>query len=293
MPLEAVSKIVGGSRCAMKPWEDAPHQLISWWDMQRFSAGAFYRIGKLLEELRHVWSQPVGVGDAAYSFVKRPDPFVQEGDATALANLLALIRENCDSVGLNLSVRAIDSLSQTLQQPNAITYKQVPSRIEELDRRIQDEMRNHLFMFIPPKDAEKYDKAELFGVAVNTKFPKAQFDIIEAGNCYAAGRGTAAVFHLMRVMETAVQAFGSVLGISLVNEKNWQVILNEIHKAIKTLPAKDQRTIELSEAAANLYSVKLAWRNPVMHPKEIYTQEEAKKILDATQNFMEHLARVI
>ena len=46
----------------------------------------------------------------------------------------------------------------------------------------------------------------------------------------------------MRVMETGVQEFGNKLGVSLVNEKNWQNILDEINKRIKALPPKDLKT---------------------------------------------------
>ena len=41
---------------------------------------------------------------------------------------------------------------------------------------------------------------------VNDKFPSAAFDIDEAGKCLAIGRSTAAVFHLMRALETAIRA---------------------------------------------------------------------------------------
>jgi hypothetical protein len=59
------------------------------------------------------------------------------------------------------------------------------------------------------------------------KYARTQFDIVEAGNCYAAGRGTAVVFHLMRITETAVQEFGRKLGVSLVDENNRQIFLRE------------------------------------------------------------------
>jgi hypothetical protein len=133
----------------------------------------------------------------------------------------------------------------------------------------------------------------LFGKDVNAKFPEIQFDMVEAGNCYAAGRGTAVVFHLMRIMEVGVQKFGAALGVALAVEKNWQKILDEINKKIKTMNHKAPRTVELSEVSANLYAVKLAWRNEVMHPKDTYTLEEADSLIRQVKLFMQNLAKVI
>jgi hypothetical protein len=148
-------------------------------------------------------------------------------------------------------------------------------------------------MFISPDRAAFYAKPQLFGEAVNERFPGCQYDIEESGSCYAAGRGTAVAFHLMRVMEVAVQEFGTSLGIVLTNEKNWQNILDEINKAVRTLPARDQRTIALSQAAGHLYNVKVAWRNPTMHPKITYTLEEAADLIPTVKAFMNVLVQVI
>ena len=68
-------------------------------------------------------------------------------------------------------------------------------------------------------------------------------------------------------VQVGVQEFGKKLGVTFVNEKQWHNILEEVNKAIKALP-KDPATIALCEVSANLYAVKVAWRNEVMHPKD-------------------------
>jgi hypothetical protein len=83
------------------------------------------------------------------------------------------------------------------------------------------------------------------------------------------------------------------VGIALTTEKNWQIILDGINKAIRALPAKDQRTIALSQAAGHLYNVKVAWRNPTMHPKITYTLEEAADLITTVKAFMNELVQVI
>lgn len=172
--------------------------------------------------------------------------------------------------------------------------KSLASRVEVLEERIKDELDDLRFMYIPMASLAYYSDAPLFGDQVANKFGKTTSDIQEAGKCFAVGRYTACVFHLMRIMEFAVQYLGAKLGISLVTEKNWANILDQVDKAIKTLPTKNSsqkaKRNRLSEASAHLRMVKDAWRNDVMHPKETYTDEEAERVFRNVKDFMVHLA---
>ena len=49
----------------------------------------------------------------------------------------------------------------------------------------------------------------------------------------------------------------------------------------------------MSQASANLYAVKLAWRNEVMHPKDTYTLEEADNLIRQVRIFMGKLATIV
>ena len=169
--------------------------------------------------------------------------------------------------------------------------------VEALRMRMHDELKSRLFLYIPPVEAKFYDVKQPFGSDVENVFQDAISDIEESGDCIAVGRSTAAVFHLMRAMERATQAFGTKLGVTNAAEKNWQNILDELNKAIKGLPdytpADKAKKSEYAIASANLFNVKLAWRNPVMHPKASYTPEESVKIYDKAKTFMGHLASIL
>ena len=56
---------------------------------------------------------------------------------------------------------------------------------------------------------------QLFGDDVARAFPSSKGDIDEAGKCLALDRGTACVFHLMRILEIGLQLLAAKLGISL------------------------------------------------------------------------------
>ena len=104
------------------------------------------------------------------------------------------------------------------------------------------------------------------------------------------GRFTASVFHVMRVMEIGVQEFADFLGVPVAKDKVWQILLDQINAKIKAMPAKDGMAKLLASASAHLYTVKIACRNEVMHPKATYTEEEAKRIFELARSYMQDLA---
>lgn len=160
----------------------------------------------------------------------------------------------------------------------------------ELANRIHDALVDQQFFHVASNMTEFYIGPTLFGAEVEARLPTMSEDIDEAGKCLALGRSTAAVFHLMRVMEIAVQKLGDKLGVLLASEKVWQCILDEVNKAIRAMDPKSPQTKAYAAASAHLYNVKIAWRNEVMHPKQTYSSEEAHNVFDSVRIFIRDLA---
>lgn len=170
--------------------------------------------------------------------------------------------------------------------------------IQMISNSLDSELRDKLFIVVPSDKSAYFQPREpLFNPAVIAKFGGQTEDMFEAGNCFALGRWTACVFHLMRLLEVGVQRFGELLGVTLIDsrgkEKVWQNILDEANKAIRALDQNAEKTKGYAAISANLYSVKLAWRNEVMHPKDTYTEEQARGVFDAARTFMAELASVL
>jgi hypothetical protein len=246
--------------------------------MEKFSAGTFYVLARTIEQI------------ADHGRTHPADEIIPNERAAYDSDNLLEVAIDCSSIGLHLSAKCANELAEKLKE--SITFGERSIILDVLQGRIQDEMGMQLCLHIPTERAWSYDQKELFGHDVNSKFPDAQFDITEAGNCYTTGRGTAAVFHLMRVMERAVQKLGDKLGVEFVQDKNWQQILDEANKAIKALP-KNPTRVAMSQVTASLYAVKVAWRNEVMHPKKTYTLEEAENIIRLVKTFMQQLAEIV
>jgi HEPN domain-containing protein len=161
-------------------------------------------------------------------------------------------------------------------------------------------------LYIPPNrilyyeqnnesDASKY---QLLSPKAKKKFAKSIEDAEEAAKCIALGRYTASVFHLMRVMERGVQRLGRKLKITIpVEEKDWGAISSHINGALKRLPnsTPPEKRIHSRYAKAAVYvdNVRESWRNPTMHPKETYTEEEAENAFRFVKQFMEYLAAIV
>jgi hypothetical protein len=279
------STLISETACEIRrqPWREWPYPLVSWWDMQKFSASTFVQMMELLGSL------PLLCDDLP------PDARVNRSAIEGSQTVLELLKKDCDELGLEIAVGMVDDVIVDLSMKVEPSVRYYRSRCDEISQVVRLEMDKCLFLHITASTAKSlFNQLEILGPEVTKRFPPSVLDDArEAGNCLALSRPTACVFHLMRVMETGVQEFGKALGVTLVDEKCWQNILNEINKAIKLLPGKDPKTAELSQAAAALYSVKVAWRNQVMHPKDKYDEKEAADILQHVKTFMGQLARII
>jgi hypothetical protein len=164
--------------------------------------------------------------------------------------------------------------------------------VEALENRIHDELLSVQLYCVDSKNGNLMEASEaLFGEGVASRFPELSFDIEESGKCLALRRATASVFHLMRVMERAVQLISTSLNIKNP-EREWGKLLSDIHAAIETME-KGARRDEWSAAHANLYHVKQAWRNTTMHPRKTYTEEQAEEIFRAVKAFMAQMSGLV
>jgi len=147
---------------------------------------------------------------------------LRKRDTRDSLNSLLESRAECEQIGLNLSIIALDRIVVALKEAKT-DWATINQSADELHERIQDELDTILFMHIPTERAEFYRAPfKRWGDAIN-RFPKTLNDVEEAGKCLACARGTACVFHLMRIMETALRTLANDLGIPYA--PNWESYL--------------------------------------------------------------------
>jgi len=223
--------------------------------------------------------------------VIRLETSIGDNAAGHIGQALGALKYEADQLQLKSVTAQLGHIEQFIEGGGKSTAE-LRALILDLVRRIQDEFSEQKILFISTADAALYlQEKPLFGDDVADAFPDAIEDISEAGKSLALGRHTASVFHLMRAMEAAVQRLCGKLGIENP-DREWGKLLSDIHNAIAVMPKGELRNT-WSEAHANLYHVKQAWRNNTMHPKQTYTEEEARAVLQAVRTFMTQLAGLV
>ena len=215
------------------------------------------------------------------------------------ATLLKATAEQMKMVACAAAARDLADTFQRLPPPSArgmILAGQVLddliAGLEYLLRTFRDEIDARPLFAMPPGSASFYDQPKpLFGERVDTSFPSSADDVAEAGRCFALGRWTAAVMHLMRALETPLALLAARVGVD--EAVNWNKSLNEIEGKLRAVSKRDHGATEeqwAAEAASHFRSIKNAWRNHVMHGRSFYDEDRATEILEAVRALMRSLA---
>jgi hypothetical protein len=202
--------------------------------MEKFAAASFYSLLKIMADLRNVAEQEIKVGGVEIATTEQ----TREG----LKDLAIELKTNCHKLGLKISAKAAHAVWESIGDGASLNVKDFHASMKQFEQNVHWEMEDVSFFYLPAMRSDYYDQKQLFGEAVSGKFTTIQYDMVEAGNCYAMGRSTGCVFHLMRIMEVGVQQFGTKLGVAFADAKNWHNILEETDKAIKKLPSKGPDT---------------------------------------------------
>jgi hypothetical protein len=277
-------------------WPPRPFQIVSLFDVKKF-------------HLMHI--QNVSIADACLrQAVTLPGELLLDDNLALTAEqlraaheTLAYLEKNLKYLNLRQSLKYIVKMRRLFYNANEVGHELTGARFEHegviLQDRIDNELEDIVFGFIPAENAAYFQNKELFGQDVNSKFPSVAKDIQEAGNCYAHGNYTASVFHLMRVLETSLHVLAKALNVSFpaaIELENWKNIIDKVDSAIKAqeqLPKSPQKSEDLqfySEAAKEFRYFKDSWRNHVAHSRQDYDVHDATKIMEHVKDFMQHLA---
>ena len=100
----------------------------------------------------------------------------------------------------------------------------------------------------------------------------------------------------MRAMEYAVKMLGQKLNVTVIDKHNvdleWGPIISNINDALNKMPKDDYKT-KWSGVASLLHYVRIAWRNSTMHPKNTYTEDEARDVYNSCKSFMSSLVELL
>ncbi|MGA2285855.1 MAG: hypothetical protein ABSG55_06275 [Dehalococcoidia bacterium] len=217
---------------------------------------------------------------------------------------VALLVEDCarqiETMGLQVSATHARTLHSMLDKMTSgkklIGYPALHDQVTLLRQALHIELAQTVFVNVEATKAI-YFRKPLTDVSehVQGNFQSTIYDFTEAAKCYALSRSTACVAHCMRVLEVGLISLGNALNVPEAHTKNWNRLLEQIEKAIKAIgPNSDSDWREqqafYSKASAQFDTIRIAWRNNVMHAHDKYTELEAREILGATRAIMRQIA---
>jgi hypothetical protein len=171
--------------------------------------------------------------------------------------------------------------------------------IHHLTLRFHDDLVGFVFFYLAADKREHYQKTVPLGEVGQSKFPTANLEVIEAGNCYAFERYAACVFHLMRACEVGVKALYKTLGLAAPKlADSWGNLLRPMDEELKKNP-KDRCKAWAAEseffdnATNDVRAIKRAWRDSTMHVQSPYDESSSLKVLNAVTSFFVHLSNKI
>ena len=266
------------------PWNGGD-RLISLLDMKDY----------LASRLHVVCEQITACHICALSIAHKGDSETQKKKAAEVAGRLKAIIPDLDFLGLRLTKIAVE---RAIPLATAWGENEILDNVGEIDSRMRDELSFFHLLYMSEDERRYYDKKELFGEHFRTAFPNANNEITEAGSCFALGRYTASVFHLMRATESGLEAVYVGVGLPPLakNTWSWHTVLSEIDKKIKendsasTDPTWKTQSSFFRNAHGFLFAIKQPLRNETMHLETSYGEGEAERVFDAVRSFLTHLA---
>jgi hypothetical protein len=271
-------------------WE--PCRLWSLWDMLEINAHQFHRLTVRLTDIA-AWVSAHEEREG--SIFHRATP-LQDVDRQFLEGAFKDLSVHLEAIGAPIAAMAALDAESSIKRAYA-TWGTVKDGADDVRRTASRELTKVTLLSLSPQERKYYDSSDPpFGEEFSNKFQSAGlFELDEAAKCLALGRSTAAVFHLMRLMEIGIRAISDCLGMpapAKPAEKNWGTILRKIWDdgiARKWPTAKDRMAGDgavFEGLHASLDAVKAPWRDATMHVEKKYTPQEAEHIFMAVKGFM-------
>jgi hypothetical protein len=286
-------------QCAVIPW---PSRIESAQILSLYELMFEYAIDELVMAVSGLLAARVILAEDTKDALAPADPNYLKNVVKMLNRLYHLGK----AMGLDSSLLAhIDSLYNEINvedcQIPAVTIR---TKLDCISDGIQENLNSRKFMFIPSDQFYYWGNATIFGDDFSNEFPEAaRFEALEVGNCFAAGRWTASVFHSMRVAEYGLRKLAKSLKVNIIDRgKNcpleygdWHTVITAIRGKIadaRKLPAGPKKTEALrrySDAADHCEYMKDIWRNEISHTRRAYSKAECLGAIDRVRGFIQSI----
>jgi hypothetical protein len=264
----------------LPPWVESPARLWSLRHMKEYLANRLVRVQKCMSQCY---------------LISMSDP-IEPDERRDINEYLDEISTELKYLNLNMTLAAVKRLRPEIPK---IEPRRFLEAMAVIDQRFDDEIASLDFFHVPAERRSYYNRTDLFGIEFKERFPLANAEIIEAGNCFALDRFSASVFHLTRAMEIAIRVVFVSLGMPprIWSATKWSKILDRIKGKID----KNNRNLSsdinwqqdrpfYENAHAFLAAVRVPIRNATVHVETVYDEPGAENVFGAVKTFMRHIA---
>jgi hypothetical protein len=206
------------------------------------------------------------------------------------------MRKECEIIMLSDTADLISFMeSEVLRKDDEYSYADMLKDLDTLNFSFSTGLRKRFFFGMEDEKKRFFQKGDLFGTKVNIAFPSCVPEIQNAGNCYALEQYEASAFHSMKVLERGLGTLAKKFGVDF-SHTNWHNVLEEVEKKIRKMDSSfgsdwKERQKFYSQAATQFMFLKDAWRNHVMHVRDLpYDEGRSHSVLGHVQEFMQALA---
>lgn len=234
---------------------------------------------------------------AGYSIGGKETPSEEEatGELQFLENL-------CGRIGWNDLRDQIKRVRRRLQAGEQDAAMQ--TRFEEIREAFEEKTASLHAVIIEEKDARSFADPvlEFCKTKLHPDLSISEEEFTLAGRALALGLSTAAVSHAMRSVEASLHILASQLGIVFpapIQLQDWKVLTDKIKSVIDGLEKqsrsrqKSERLKILSELLLPMDAFRTVWRNHVVHAREKYEYDEARKAITHVGSYLGTLSRTI
>ena len=264
---------------------------VSLLDMLKRYAFSFYEVVVRIEQLRaeaRKWS--------SFADRQRAPEKTYDFNRNELMACLQELRNECENLDLAHTASLISfAESEVKRKGEDYTYVDMLKELDTLSFSFSNELRRTSCFRIAAEKDKYFERADLFGSEVSQAFGSCVGEIQAAGTCYALEENDGCVFHLMRILERSLGVLATKFGVPFAHD-NWHNIIEQLEAKIRKMDAtafgpdwKDKQKF-YARAANQFMFFKEAWRNHVMHVREVFDEGKALSVYNSVKGFMQALA---
>jgi hypothetical protein len=273
----------------LRSWDHKPSGVVSLLDMLKRYAFSFYGVMSRIESLRYEASL-----HATSTYSVSPTT-VYDHTLARLGPILTEMRTECDKLDLTSTTDLVTHIeSEVRLKGKNYTYVDLSNHLNTLSFSFSTELQKKTCFRIAAEKEKYFEKDDLFGPEVSKAFGSCADEIRNAGTCYALEQDDACVFHLMRILERSLGVLALKFGVPF-DHNNWHNIIEQLEAKIRKMDAtfgldwKDKQKF-YARAANQFMFFKDAWRNHVMHVRDVFDEGKALSIYNSVRGFMQALA---